>query len=31
MDELIDTVHKIAESGLSPKEAKNILWILARD
>ncbi len=26
MNEHIDVVHQTAESGLSPKEAKNILW-----
>ncbi len=30
MNELIDVVHQIAESGLSPKEAKDI-WFLASD
>ncbi len=29
MNELIDVVHQTAESGLSPKEAKDILWFLA--
>ncbi len=31
MNEHIDTVHKIAERGLSPKESKDILWFLASD
>ncbi len=31
MNELIDVVHPTAESGLSPKEAKDILWFLASD
>ncbi len=31
MDELIDVVHLTSESGLSPKEAKDILWFLACD
>ncbi len=31
MNELIDVVHQTAESGLRPKEAKDILWFLARD
>ena len=28
MNELIDVVNKTAECGLSPEEAKNILWFL---
>ncbi len=31
MNELIDVVHQTAESGLSPKEAKDILSFLASD
>ncbi len=31
MNELIDVVHQTSESGLSPKEAKDILWFLASD
>ncbi len=31
MNELIDGVHQTAESGLSPKEAKDKLWFLASD
>ncbi len=31
MNELIDVVQQTAESGLSPKEAKDILWLLASD
>ncbi len=31
MNELIDVVHQTAESGLIPKEAKDILWFLASD
>ncbi len=31
MNELIDVVHQTAESGLNPKEAKDILWFLASD
>ncbi len=31
MNELIDVVHQTAESGLSPGEAKDILWVLASD
>ncbi len=31
MNELIDVVHQTAESELSPKEAKDILWLLASD
>ncbi len=31
MNELIDVVHQTAESGLSPKEAKDTLWCLASD
>ncbi len=29
MIELIYVVHQTVESGLGPKEAKNILWFLA--
>ncbi len=29
MNERIDVVHQTAESGLSPKEAKDILWFSA--
>ncbi len=29
MNELINVVHQTAESGLSSKEAKDILWFLA--
>ncbi len=31
MNELMDVVHQTAESGLSPKEAKDILWFLSSD
>ncbi len=31
MNELIDVVHQTSESGLSPKDAKDILWFLASD
>ncbi len=31
MNELIDVVHQTAESGLSLKEANDILWFLASD
>ncbi len=31
MNELRDVVHQTAESGISPKEAKDILWFLASD
>ncbi len=31
MNELIDVVHQTAESGLSTREAKDILWFLASD
>ncbi len=31
MNELIDVVHQTAESGLRPKEPKDILWILASE
>ncbi len=31
MNELIDVVHQTSESGLSPKEDKDILWFLASD
>ncbi len=31
MNEIIDVVHQTAESGLSPKETKDILWFLASD
>ncbi len=31
MNELIDVVNKTAECGLSPEEAKDILWFLASD
>ncbi len=31
MNQLIDVVHQNSESGLSPNEAKDILWFLASD
>ncbi len=31
MNELIDVVHQTSESGISFKEAKDILWFLASD
>ncbi len=31
MNELIYVVHQTSESGLSPKEAKDILWLLGSD
>ncbi len=31
INELINNVHQTAESGLSPEEAKDILWFLASD
>ncbi len=31
MNELIDVVHQTSESGLCPKEAKDILCFLASD